>query len=355
MEIEKLKKYVAEHKEELKEQYAVEDVSVGFKVTGGERSNIPCIRLWAGKKGEFRPENIIPDTIKGVPTDVEEEEVFEAQLGSGTYRPLLNGCSIANRETTAGTLGFLYKKEGKLYWLSNAHVLAADPFEYISNQQTDILQPGPYHGGTEKVGSLRYMVLLNNVNNSVVREDKMCADGTYSQAVNSCDCALGLPLEENLTSLDNIVEGYKAPHVSSGTVMLGDTIEYCSWQSDGKTVGTVTDVGKTSLVNYGGGKQARFVDCILVSKMSSGGSSGSGACVVRDGKRIAVGLNFAGSSSYNVICAIQHVDSAFGGEVVTVGGGPEPPIPPEPPSGKKVYDVELSILGIPIVGTVSEN
>ncbi len=349
MDEKEMLQYVKEHKEELKAKYDVVDVTVGWKKQGGELIRTPTIILWPKKKGEFSPQKIIPQEIEGMPTDVEEEVVFKALLTpkqkkrhvearvegmmaqsatTGKYRPLKVGCSIGNEKITAGTLGFLYKKEGSKFWLSNAHVQCTDPFVSISEQASvKIMQPGPYHGGTEQVGTLRYMILLNNQASSTSPNAVvgMAADGTYAEAaVNSADAALSKPLNEDLCSTDSIVDSYKGPQVAEYVPALGDRICYTTWQKDGYTEQEVIGLGKTVSVSYGSGKAATIVDCVMINVASGPGSSGSGACVILpDGRKAAVGLNFAGSDQYNIICLIQHINTAFGGNVVIAEGNLE--------------------------------
>ena len=345
----KLKEYVAEHKEEIKKKYDAVDVCVGYKVSDGERSRDPCVRVFVKEKGVFKNQKEVPNVIGDFMSDVEEEVEYDALALTGEYRPLVDGCSIGNIKITAGTLGFPYKKYGKFYWLSNAHVLSEDPFKYISDQETVGVQQGVAHGGSKKIGDMRYMVLLNNINNP---EDMALAksrvageqeDGTVFQAqgMNSVDAALELPDDQEQVAGGSLIEGYGVPDYAETIAKLGDHVEYITWQVDGLAKGQVTDLGKTVIVNYGGNKQAKIIDCILTTKMSGPGSSGSGAMVRRSGKTYAIGLNFAGSSNQNVICGIQHINIAFGGEVATTSDFLEEPV--EPPVNEEGVEVNFEL------------
>ena len=69
-------------------------------------------------------------------------------------RPMLIGASIAHYAVTAGTLGcFARTQDDRLVILSNNHVLA---IENAGQPGDNILQPGPYDGGTaqDRVGGL---------------------------------------------------------------------------------------------------------------------------------------------------------------------------------------------------------
>ena len=102
---------------------------------------------------------------------------------------------------------------------------------------------------------------------------------------------------------------------------------------DGASEFIVTDVGIGASVSYSKGKVALLKDLVRVTRCGGPGSSGSNAVIIlEDGRYAELGLNFAGNSSSNLICAIQHINVAFDGRVVTTDDEPpQPPDPPEPP------------------------
>lgn len=63
-------------KEEVEDQLlsrpGVTGVDIGRKIVNGEKTEQLAIRVYVRKKGDCRPEDIIPETIRGVPTDVIE-------------------------------------------------------------------------------------------------------------------------------------------------------------------------------------------------------------------------------------------------------------------------------------------
>lgn len=347
--VELMKQILERSKEKLMKEYDAVDITVGLKETEGEITKQLCFKFWVRKKipeAHILKEGRIPPTIEIINmlkqgrrdvilTDIKEEEYFEAHFieevtphtGPGTdkSRPIKQGASNGNGGT--GTTGFPYIKEGVIYQMDNAHVGAEDPFKYIGDQETKNYQPGKHHATQSDdtyFGDLRYMVLLNDQNAEEVNPQGMLVDGTYIQAsYNTVDACL-IKLREGVGVTPKTITGKYQPKKPFCIVEPGDEIGYTTWQVGGNTMGIVTDVGKSALVNYGEGKQALLKDLIVITKASGGGSSGSGAICLNKGDA-AVGLNFAGSSNLNLICAIQHIDNAFGGRVYIEDEEPEPP------------------------------
>jgi len=114
-----------------------------------------CFRVYVSKKlpvEQLSIEDIIPQSIDGIPIDVVEIGELKALSVDKTkkFRPVIFGISIGHIQITAGTNGFLFvDKDGNKYFASNAHVFTPDPSK-SPDQITvkDILQPGPYDGGT---------------------------------------------------------------------------------------------------------------------------------------------------------------------------------------------------------------
>ena len=121
-----------------------------------------CFRVYVSRKlpaKELRATDVIPREIGGVPVDVVEVGEVRA-LGytikegkpekTRRFRPVIFGVSIGHVQVTAGTNGFLFAdKKGNQYFGSNAHVLTPDPSKEPDRILVkDIVQPGPYDGGT---------------------------------------------------------------------------------------------------------------------------------------------------------------------------------------------------------------
>jgi len=96
-----------------------------------------------------------------------------------------------------------------------------------------------------------------------------------------------------------------------------------SGRTSGVTQEQVYRTNASVIVDYGSGKQAYFVDQIMIFQpFSQGGDSGS--MVDKDGK--FAGLVFAGSADYSIVCKANYIIEGLGISV-------EPTVPPtDPPS-----------------------
>lgn len=73
-------------------------------------------------------------------------------------RPLVAGISVGHISITAGTLAIGFRKDGKVYLTSNAHVFTDNPFLKPEQIKVKIIvQPGPYDGGSEEDYALNYI------------------------------------------------------------------------------------------------------------------------------------------------------------------------------------------------------
>jgi hypothetical protein len=140
----------------------VTGVGVGYKIVKGKRTEEVCIRVYVRKKlpkQELRPEEILPESIEGIPVDVIESRPELLQGGSEPpveeHRrrryPLVGGISIGN--LTLGGLGTLGVSvfdnvSGEDMILSNWHVLCGRPDCAVGEP---IIQPGT--GGGDSGGS----------------------------------------------------------------------------------------------------------------------------------------------------------------------------------------------------------
>ena len=107
--------------------------------------------------------DIIPDSIDGIPTDVEAigfpvaantPDPLTPPLNMKSYfDPLICGCSIGNIKITAGTLGYYFTKIGgsKVYLGSNAHVFS-ETIRPVALEKR-IVQPGSKDGGNLPVAA----------------------------------------------------------------------------------------------------------------------------------------------------------------------------------------------------------
>lgn len=126
-----------------------------------------CFRVYVKKKvplASLTPKGVIPQVLQ-----VGKEQVLvdiveigeprippllpiPKELGpTDRWRPVIFGISIGNEAITAGSNGWLFADgNGKLFFGSNAHVFTDDDPSKEPSQvvRKNILQPGPYDGGT---------------------------------------------------------------------------------------------------------------------------------------------------------------------------------------------------------------
>jgi len=297
---------------------------VGYKVTRGARTNALSIVCSVREKvalDRLRPQDRVPPTIDGIPTDVVATGVIRAfQARTARHRPAPGGVSIGHRSITAGTLGCLVKREGQVVVLSNNHVLANSNDALRGDA---ILQPGPHDGGTfpaDHIADLHDFVPITfqeppsecsfaggvvavlNGGCRLIGSKTRYRSVNIQPAENRVDAAIARPLAPNLVK-DEILEIGTISGLGSGS--LGTAIKK-SGRTTGLTTGEVLQVDVTVNVQYGPGQVAQFTDQLLAGAMSQGGDSGS---VVLDNGNRLIGLLFAGSDNSTIINRIEHVFS----------------------------------------------
>lgn len=123
-------------------------VGIGEKVTDGVPTGRLAVKVLVKEK---RPESrvsseaLVPQTVGGVATDVEETGEIYANMFTARRRPAPCGVSIGNcNRVMAGTLGCLVTRNNQLFILSNNHVIA---LVNTSPLNAGIPQPGRLDGG----------------------------------------------------------------------------------------------------------------------------------------------------------------------------------------------------------------
>jgi len=300
---------------------------IGYKITGGQRSETLGLVCSVSKKqaaSRLSTSDVIPAQLEGCPTDVIETGRIRAlQATTDRFRPAPGGVSIGHFEITAGTLGCLVRKNGQTYILSNNHVLANSN---AAAPGDPILQPGPHDGGLvtdDQIAELTEFVpiqfvggssdcsiansivgFLNGVAGMLGSRTRIEAFSTR-QIDNLVDAALARPLQPDWVT-DEIFQIGAINGSASGE--LGMAIKK-SGRTTGLTTGEILQVDVTANVQYGAGKMALFTDQLMAGAMSQGGDSGS---AVLDESNRLVGLLFAGSDQSTIINRIQNVFSALG-------------------------------------------
>ena len=320
---------IREASDELLARRNVIATGVGYKVTGGKRTQAPCIVCSVTRKmpaAALAAADRVPDAIRGVATDVVETGPIRAlQLPTGRFRPAPGGVSIGHRDITAGTLGCLVRKGGETFILANNHVLANSTAAAIGDP---ILQPGPHDGGAmandhiadleafvpisfvapeppSECGFARAVISLLNAGCLLIGSETRYRIVSIQQTPNLVDAAIARPLDPG--DVQDEILGIGPIHgVVQGA--LGMRIQK-SGRTTGHTTGEILQVDVTVNVQYGAGQIAQFTDQLLAGAMSQGGDSGS---AVLDEQQRLTGLLFAGSDSTTIINRIEHVFGALG-------------------------------------------
>ena len=215
--------------------------------------------------------------------------LIDAQPHRMRLRPAPGGISCGHRAITAGTLGCLVRgrsapRISRLMILSNNHVLANTNAGPLGES---ILQPGPFDGGRHPADQIAVL-------------ERFIPISFAAGANNIVDCATGWAWPDRVRRELMYISGGVVQYFRVGAVPVAAVLGMQVGKS-GRTTqltrGTITAVGATINVNYGGGRVARFINQIAVATpggtFSAGGDSGS-LIWTWDARRAPVALLFAG-------------------------------------------------------------
>lgn len=291
-------------------------VGVAEKTVEGLPTGLLCVKFFVRvkfAKGQLSRGEKLPTQIDGVAVDVEQVGVFRKLATKrrrkrktstampdprARRRPAQPGCSVGFRDPAdafvmAGTFGALVRKGAQRFILSNNHVLAD---ENRLPKGSAIFQPGLLdHGNaaTDQVASLTDFVRLR------------------AGANNKVDAAIAALQTSTIASADILFtgkpKGTKSAAIDMVVQKFGRTTSY--------TAGRVTSIDTDVAVDYDTGRFT-FADQMIIkglngSSFSNAGDSGS--LITERATNAAVGLLFAGSSSYTIANHIDAVLAQFGG------------------------------------------
>lgn len=276
-------------------------VGIGHKVSEGVETGEPCVTVYVvakSPKREVSSEAMIPASVSsGVPTDVVAVGEIVAQPFRGRYRPAPGGVSIGHVKITAGTLGCLVKRGGRVFILSNNHVLANVNAARLNDP---ILQPGPYDGGKMPKDLIAKLARFVPIDFSPTGS-------------NLVDCAIATPqrLESSYVTSKNIWYGTVSSKIVAPKM---DLLVKKAGRTTQRTRGRVTGINASLRVGYGTAGAALFRNQIVIqslttSPFSQGGDSGS--LIVSDTGNNPVGLLFAGSATHTIANPIAAVLAAL--------------------------------------------
>jgi len=266
------------------------------KIKEGKVTDVDCIRIYVTKKipkTMLRKDEVIPEKIEGIPTDIIEiGKLRKVQGFKERYRPSPCGVSTSRAdEMASGTIGwFMVDEDANIYLMSNNHVWAKENQGIRGDQ---ILQPGRLDGGDPE--------------RDVIAElyDFIEIDFT---GVNKVDVALASLIDPSIVYASIMVVGgavgKASPIVNTKAKKVG--------RSTGYTEGIIFDDSATVNVEYDTAT-VTFTDVFIVKSdkvIVQGGDSGS---PVLDENNKFLGLLFAGNDegTLYVACKASNIESAF--------------------------------------------
>lgn len=285
-------------------------VSVGMKQTEGKAiSPSVCIRVYVDKKVKkeaMRQEDLIPETIEGIPTDVNVLDYdFQFSDDTAKYRPIVGGIQITNGildlndqlapEMYSGTLGCLGKHNGKIVALTNWHVVSRSGGKIgskVYQARPPILPAAPDifpakpTSDEDKIGTIENLLINDKVDCAIIKITEPCK-------CLCCECC-GLDYSNQIHNLnmngDNFIHGVEGAHANMKVVKVG--------KKTGKTEGVIIDTQFPSLTISRDGTNYTFLKQIKIEhkdgatkQFSHSGDSGS--VIINIANSHIVGLLFS--------------------------------------------------------------
>ena len=274
-------------------------VGIGERIENGRHTGILALKFLVRVKygaDQLTASDRLPESVDGLPTDVEEVgtfRAFQSQDPQSMLRPSPPGCSVGFEDPSgqlvmAGTFGALVRRGARRFILSNNHVLANENELPIG---APTFQPGFLDAGipptTGAIGALSAFAELQATDNLV-------------------DCAISevfdLSLVTNAIIRIGVPSGVAPAQTSMPVHKFGRTTRYRAGRIDS----TMMDVS----VDYQMGTLT-FRNQIVIKGINGepfSDQGDSGALIVERNTPRAVGLLFAGSSSHTLA---NHISDVF--------------------------------------------
>jgi hypothetical protein len=306
----------------------VAGVDIGYKEVGGERTDQLAIRVHVNEKRDVAPEERVPQSIEGFPTDVIERkwelqvlavdaQQVAVQADAEQYESLKGGMSIGPCRSVGGTflggtlgLPVTDNVTGKSMLLSNFHVLCGDLSWTVGDF---IAQPARIDRGTCP------SAIVAAVQRAALGEQVDCAVAEVTARTAGSEVVeIGEVAGINVVSIDEPVR--KRGRTTGLTYGFVDGI-------DGTVIVSYPGIGEVTL----SGQIDVRPDTTRNPKFSAAGDSGS---VVVNAAGEAVGLHFAGNDA-DGHGAANPIASVLAALNVSIPGAtttaPQPPVSQPPP------------------------
>jgi hypothetical protein len=283
-------------------------IGIGEQEVGGHPTGQLAVKVLVSEKvhaSQVSADMLVPQSLDGVPTDVEATGEIYGQAFRARRRPAPGGVSIGNcNRVSAGTLGCLVTRNNQLFCLSNNHVMA---LSNASPLNTGISQPGRLDGGACSA-------------DIIARLTQFVPISFAAGANNLVDAAIART-SPNLVDRRTIRAGgalqrLRSPHVNP---VLNSRV-----QKSGRTTqyrrGQIDLINTTVNVTFDGIGVARFIRQFRVRGVGSifSDRGDSGSLVTTYPTNQPVGLLFAGSAASNTTFCnpISTVLTSFGVNIV---------------------------------------
>ena len=297
-----IKPVLEKYAKALKNKANVQGCAIGRK----KIRNIPqeelSVTVFVDKKlpsQQLRAEDLVPDNLDGISTDVIESGKFTA-LPRQEHRPFPGGVSCGHPSISAGTIGLPALKtekygEEKKVLLSNAHVIAPH-WKGNIKKGDPILQPGPMDGGgrSDKIAELLDW-----------KEISFEGDNYIDAAIAECT----KKIEPHVIEVGGYLSLVEDPQVDMKVTKHGRTTGH----TEGIILATDADID----ISFGR-DMASFKDQIVIEStnrdsFSDGGDSGSAVFLgsKEEPTTKVAGLLFAGNNRYTMANRIKKVFDEF--------------------------------------------
>lgn len=286
----------------------VAGIGIGYKYVNNKPTDALSVIVFVGEKlskQEVPTQEMIPEEIEGLPTDVMQSGFIIEHDYKSKVRPLKPGYSCSHISTAPGAIGgFFLDKDDHPVILSCNHVIANTNSANLGDL---VYQPGlndttvdpTFTGWNRSPNDLPYFATLKDF-----------TPINFSNQPNTHDSAIAVINNAFTQSgmVDQIYPDVNLPLNGFGNATVGMQVQKFGRRT-GFTTGTVIAVNASFNVSYSNNRTALFNNCIAFTYMGEAGDSGSMIC---DSSMNAVALLFAGGLNIIVGCDMNLIKDRYG-------------------------------------------